>query len=257
MELNIKKSLLISLCAHLSLFLVLVIASLFNPLRIDDQRNMVSIETEVSGLDSASPAEAEVVKKVPEKKKPVVTAPKRVKNTQKLIASMKTAKTVDKNRKSDDDDGLAERKAMALKLSNEQAAKINRELDQVAGDVDKALNENTEGSGNENASPKRGTGGNDPLGDAGWSLKPRKTVYFPNIQSKIPDKYKKKGMSYSLTARIAFDRNGIAARVDIASSSGDPNIDNIFFSELKKVRVEPINENRTDVITKRFSISLK
>lgn len=256
MELNIKKSLLISLGAHLTLFLFITIASLFNPLQLNDQQTMVSIETEVSGLTSAPPAEADVVKKVPQKKKPTVTVPNRQKNTKKLIASMKS-KTVTGKDKNVSDDGLAQKKAMALKLSNEQAERINRELDQVAGDVDKALNENTEGTGKENAALRSGTGGNDPLGDAGWSLRPRKTVYFPNIQSKIPERYKKKGLSYSLTARIAFDKNGLAARVDIASSSGDPNIDNIFFTELKKVRVEPIAENRMDVITKRFSISLK
>ena len=256
MELDFKKSFLISLGVHSGIFLLFAIAALFNPLRINEQQTLVSIETEVSGLTSAPPAEADTVRKTPEKKKPAVTVPNRVKNTQKLIASMKTKNTAAGKNKNDDD-GLAQKKAMALKLSNEQAARVNRELDEVAGDVDKALNENTEGTGKVNASLKSGTGGNDPLGDAGWSLRPRKTVYFPNIQSKIPEKYKKKGMSYSLTARIAFDKNGLAARVDITSSSGDPNIDNIFFTELKKVRVEPIVENRTDIVTKRFSISLK
>ncbi len=151
-------------------------------------------------------------------------------------------------------------------------SKINKELSAISGNIDKVLEENTVQSDQQagyTAGSGTGQGGfgtgygsnpygsNDPLGGAKWSLKPRKTVFFPDIQSKIPDEYKKKGMSYSITARMVFDNNGLAIRVDIIRSSGDPDIDRIFFSELKKIRVEPVNDYKTDEITKTFSINLK
>ncbi len=157
---------------------------------------------------------------------------------------------------------------------NQEKKSVNKELSQIAGDIDKALKE-SEGqgvsvSGKENGvtggtgAGKAGTGGfgmpsggEDPLSGVNWSSKPRKTVFFPDIQSKIPDEYKIKGMSYSITAKIAFDRNGLAIRVDIVRSSGDPIIDRIFFTELKKIRIESIDENRIDEISKSFSINLK
>lgn len=97
----------------------------------------------------------------------------------------------------------------------------------------------------------------DPLGDAQWSDRPRKTLFFPDIESKIPTQYRKKGMGYSITARIRFDKNGLATQVDIISSSGEAAIDSLFYAELRKIRVEAVTSDRTDEITKTFTISVK
>lgn len=256
MEISIRKSFLVSLGIHLSIFLIIGIAALFRPVTVTEITTLVTVDTEVT---SVSPGEELPVSRkketvsVKNREPAVKQRPVRQKNTQKLLASMKNGKNT-----AADDDGLAKRKEQeAQRLSNEQVLAANREMEKVSGDVDKALSENADSSAARNTTVKSGSGGTDPLGDAGWSKRPRKTVYFPNIQSKIPARYKMKGMSYAITAKIAFDSNGLATRVEIVASSGDANIDNIFFSELKKVRVEPIPENRIDVITKRFSISLK
>jgi len=136
---------------------------------------------------------------------------------------------------------------------------INKQMKDVSDNVDQILNEDSTAStgnkGNGNGVDNFIKG--DPLSDAEWSAQPRKTVFFPDIQSKIPPQYKKKGMGYSITAKIAFDKNGLAIRADITKSSGDPNIDSVFFSELKKIRIESVSEDRIDEIVKTFTISLK
>jgi len=135
-------------------------------------------------------------------------------------------------------------------------------LDKVSGNIDKALDSGgSPGTGGVNGggSGKVKNAGiqGDPLGGAQWSSQPRKVVSFPDIKSKIPDEYKKKGLSYSLTARIAFDKNGLAVRVDIISSSGDPTIDDIYHNELRKILVEPTSDDVVVEVTQNFLIDLK
>ena len=129
----------------------------------------------------------------------------------------------------------------------------SRENSQMEGDVDKAL---SDGGGKEGKTVGAASGG-DPLGNAQWTSRARKTLFFPDLESKIPQEFKRKGIGYSVTARIAFDKNGLAVRVNILKSSGESAIDRVFNSELRKIRVESIAENRVDEVTKTFSISLK
>jgi hypothetical protein len=141
----------------------------------------------------------------------------------------------------------------------EQEAKDKKardEMNQMNNDIDKVLNEDSQGTATR---PGNNTviGKGDPLSDAEWSASPRKTLYFPDIQSKIPADYRKKGLSFSLTARISFDPNGLAIKADIVKSSGDPAIDSVFNEELRKIRIESISGTRVDEITKTFSISLR
>jgi hypothetical protein len=160
----------------------------------------------------------------------------------------------DKNQVKTNQDSAAVKDIKSSTNSNK-----NQELNQVSYNIDQILNEtgdtkNKTGLGNNSEGTMPG---GDPLSGANWTSQPRKTLSYPDIQSKIPDKYKKKGLSYSLTAKIDFDRNGLAVFVDIINSSGDSGIDNILFTELHKIRVEPIQENIIVEITKVFTINLK
>ncbi len=130
----------------------------------------------------------------------------------------------------------------------------NNELNQVNQNIENVLNQTTATtSGGHQGNPS----GGDPLSDASWSSAPRKTLFFPDIESRIPAEYRQRGMGYSVRVRITFDRNGLATGVEMLESSGDPTIDNIFMVQLRKVRVEAINSDRTDVVTKTFKISLR
>jgi hypothetical protein len=174
-------------------------------------------------------------------------------STERIVKELKSIEKVKHNVK---DKPLQDvEKRINSEVSKEaKEEKLKEELKQITGDIDKALDEVEKATPGES---KKGISSGDPLSDATWSVKPRRTLFFPDIQSKIPDKYKKKGLSYSITVRIAFDKNGLATRVEIVSSSGDPKIDSIFNNELRKIRVESIPESRTDEITKTFKISLR
>ena len=139
---------------------------------------------------------------------------------------------------------------------NNASSQRNNELDDLSGDIDLALNDGRD-KGKETGDPGELISGGDPLSDAKWSSKPRKTLYYPDIQSKIPDSYRKKGLSYSLQAVIVFDKNGLAVKVDIIKSSGDHTIDALFEKELKKVRIEPVNESRLVEISKVFLVNVR
>ncbi len=127
----------------------------------------------------------------------------------------------------------------------------DNKLSQLDDDIEKILNDQS----SENTSSK--ISDTDPLKGAEWSATPRKTLSFPDLASKIPEEYKKKGQNYTITVRIEFDKNGLAVRVITITSSGDPQIDAIFNTELRKIRVEPINRDRVDYIIKKFTISSK
>lgn len=97
----------------------------------------------------------------------------------------------------------------------------------------------------------------DPLKGADWSAAPRKTLFFPDIASRIPEEYRKKGQNYIIKMRITFDKNGLAVKTEVIRTSGDPMIDSIFQTELRKIKVEAINRDRLDEVVKTFTISLK
>ncbi len=97
----------------------------------------------------------------------------------------------------------------------------------------------------------------DALADATWGGTPRKTIAFPNIVASIPEQYKNRGYGFSVTAKITFSQQGWVSAVELVQGSGDPRIDGIFRTELRKIRVEPTSVARTDTITKTFKVSVK
>ena len=97
----------------------------------------------------------------------------------------------------------------------------------------------------------------DALADAKWSGTPRKTLSFPNLTAKIPQQYKSRGYGFSITAKISFSPQGWVSSVELLRSSGDPRIDGIFRTELRKIRIEPSKKTTYDTITKTFTISVK
>lgn len=133
----------------------------------------------------------------------------------------------------------------------------NSEFNQINQNVENALNQSSSSSSSSHSSSSSSSASGDPLSDASWSFVPRKTIYFPDIESKIPAEYRQRGMGYSVKVRITFDRFGNATAVDLVESSGDPTIDNIFLIQLRKIRVEPIDVIRTDVVLKTFTIKLR
>lgn len=285
-EIGITKSLLISVGLHLFAFLIISFLLLIHPFPLSNQSVPVSIDIEAESLSAGlgvtpietanknAPAlEKRVTSTIEKSAVPEKTIPKQdlLKNFDKSKETIK--ETIAKDSEKDIHKELQETNprqdvlsSAEMPIDKEQKEeanknKINKELNKISGDIDKALEDDSEtaSSSGKNGNNKGGFNNKsgDPLGDVNWSIKPRRTLFFPDIQTKIPEKYKKKGLGYSITSRIAFDKNGLAIKVDIITSSGDPNIDNIFSSELRKIRVEPINENRIDEITKTFPISLK
>ncbi len=97
----------------------------------------------------------------------------------------------------------------------------------------------------------------DALADAQWSGTPRKTLSFPNLTAKIPQQYKSRGYGFSITAKITFSPQGWVSGVELLRASGDPRIDGIFRTELRKIRIEPSKKTTYDTITKTFTISVK
>lgn len=283
-ELGIQRSFLVSFIIHLFLFLIfslLVVTnpfqSKFEPLTINIQSETLSLSTGLGedvgkSAKKVSPHLSErrtkpvektsvLEKTVPRKEMMNVSkANEKLKQNLKKVVSaentVKELKRVENIKHKVKREIIPDiEKQINSEVSKEaRGDKVKQELKQITGNIDKALEEIEQATPEES---KRGAPSGDPLSDANWSVKPRRTLFFPDIQSKIPEKYKKKGLSYSITVRITFDKNGLATRVEIVSSSGDPKIDSIFNNELRKIRVESISESRVDEIAKTFKISLK
>lgn len=97
----------------------------------------------------------------------------------------------------------------------------------------------------------------DFLANATWSGTPRKTISFPKLATQIPQQYKSRGYGFSVTAKITFSPQGWVSSVQLVHTSGDPRIDNIFRTELRKIRIEESKKNTYDTITKTFTVSVK
>lgn len=97
----------------------------------------------------------------------------------------------------------------------------------------------------------------DVLADAQWSGTPRKTISFPNLTAAIPQQYRSKGYGFSVTAKIIFNPQGWVSAVELIHPSGDPRIDSIFRTELRKIRIEASKKRNYDTITKTFNFSVK
>ncbi len=256
--LGLNKSFIISLCIHILLLTFLTLTFAVKPQKELNEPVTINIEP----LGESLPGELgntifEPVPKEKEKEQKRIT--KEIEKTAVPDnASARNESPQDNIKKDIAADTKGELNKEAGSLSTNDSEKLNREetkrkIDREMKDIFGALEQgNPSSEGLKGISPS-----GDPLGDASWSSKPRKTTFFPDIQSKIPENYKKKGLSYSITVKLTFDKNGLASGAEIVSSSGDSEIDSIFATELRKVRVEPIDEDRNDVIIKVFKISLK
>ncbi len=263
-ELGIKKSFIISLSGHL-LFLLIFTFVMASGIKNED-KDLVTVSLEPIG-ESISKGLGDNIYEPAEKPMPRLTDKKTLPEANKTIPE-KTLPEKENESVKNIPGATGEDLAKETHNSKTDTANLNnisnsisqeenkqQEIKKLFGDIEKALEQGGSSSSNEGKGAY--SSGGDPLSDASWGLRPRKTTFFPDIQSKIPDKYKKKGLSYSITVILTFDKNGLASRVEIISSSGDPAIDSIFNEELRKIRVEPIDEDRIDKITKVFKISLK
>ncbi len=127
---------------------------------------------------------------------------------------------------------------LAQQQRRQQQQKLSRELDDL-------LNSKTQRQA-------------DFLDGASWTGSPRRTVSFPDLLASIPKEYRDRGYGFSVTAKITFNQQGLVASIDLVQGSGDPRIDSVFRSELRKIRIEPKQgDARYDSITKTFTVSVK
>jgi len=226
---------------------------------VEDEKNLLSPHLNQRKTQSSSPSLPAKTVPVPPQK---ITADKgvnelrsKLKNTispEKALKQQKQRVQNNSSRKIENqiDKSLDKYLAEDEKKQTQKQTQ-NKNIDKLDRDLDSILNENNNGKSPSKISSK------DPLYDADWSAQPRKTLFFPNIVASIPDEYKKKGQNYAVKMRITFDKNGLAIRTELLQSSGDPGIDSIFMTELRKIRIEPIKANREDQIVKTFTISVK
>jgi outer membrane biosynthesis protein TonB len=263
-ELGIKKSFIISLSGHLILliFLAFIMAARIQ----NEDKDLVTVNLEPLGESLSKdlgdnmyepsrkslPRLGERKTLTPENKTiPEKAMPEKEKESEKSIPGA-TGEDLTRNSHDNKTDTAEFKNQVSNTISQEEMKQ--QEINKLFGDIEKALEQGGSASSiGGNGSDLSG----DPLSDASWGSRPRKTTFFPDIQSKIPDQYKRKGLNYSITVRLTFDKNGLASMVEIITSSGDPAIDSIFNEELRKIRVEPIDVDRIDKVTKIFKISLK
>ncbi|MFN4216581.1 MAG: hypothetical protein ACK4HQ_04195 [Brevinematales bacterium] len=259
--LSFRQSFFISLFLHLLLLLILSLFLTHSPFKEEPVPIVVTIEAPSATAEGAQampapPPQQEKATPRQETKPKTTTTSKQ--EAEKVIqqAREKTKKTMTTSKPVKSATPFASEEVSA---SSPSSRPEETEDDILAKSIEKALQstgKKSTGTAATSATGQQGTG-TDPLGDANWKSRPRKTIFFPDIASKIKEKVANPLMGYTVTARIVFDSQGLAVRVDIVRSSGDPMIDSIFLSELKKVRVEAITEERLDEITKTFKISVR
>ncbi len=281
-EIDFKNSLFISIFIHFLLFLVFSILFMKNPFQRVELPTVVNIEF---NAETVGEGINENIKSPPlqtrtpslEQRKSVVTERTVVK--EKAILAKELVRKIKEISKENVKELVPRKDVIEKKVKenvNKQTEKIvkdvvrdekvednvaskslqneleDRESEELLKDIDAVISGTGE-KGKESVSEVRG----DPLSGGKWSSRVRKTIFFPDIQSKIPDELKKKGIGYSVTARIRFDRNGLAIVVEIIKSSGNSKIDQIFNTELKKIRVEPVDDNVIDEVVHTFKIRVK
>jgi len=255
---SFRQSLVISLVLHLLLFLLLSLLLTRSPFKKEIEPIIVTIDApsamaEGAQATPAPPPPQERATPQPQTK-PHTATPSKARAEQIIQqAKTKTRKTSTTSTPVKSSTPTPTEEASPSQESAETADDI------LARSIEQALQSTgrkSTGTAATSASGQQGTG-SDPLGDATWKSRPRKTIFFPDIAAKIREKIPNPLMGYSVTARIVFDSQGLAVRVDIVRSSGDPMIDSIFLTELKKIRVEAIADERLDEITKTFKISVR
>ncbi|MCX7883006.1 MAG: hypothetical protein N2314_07275 [Brevinematales bacterium] len=258
--LSFRQSFFVSLFLHLVLLLLLSLFFTKSPFKEEPEPIVVTIDApslmaEGAQAIPAPPPQREKATPKPVSQPKTTTTPKQA--AEKIIqqAKEKTKKTTTTSKPVQSVQPTSE----TLPSTSSSEVQEESEDDILAKSIEKALQSTGKkgtGSSATSATGQQGTG-TDPLGDANWRSRPRKTIFFPDIASKIKEKVSHPLMGYTVTAKITFDSQGLAVRVDIVRSSGDPLIDSIFLSELKKIRVEAISDERLDEITKTFKISVR
>ncbi len=248
-ELDLKNSFYISLAIHFIIFILFSIFFLKNPLQKIETPTVINIDfsSEISG-NNADEKPAPVVEE-----KPIVKDKKtHPKETKKEIKNNETLKKLEeaKEKKEKIEKSISENK---IAKTTPETGNSDKEDDDLLKNIDEAIK--TGGSKNDRARETGKADNDDALSGGKWSGKARRTIFFPDIQSKLPDELRKKGIGYSVTARIKFDKNGLAVSVEIIKSSGNSKVDQIFNTELKKIRVEP--SDRSDEVTHTFRILIK
>ncbi len=286
---GLNRSFLVSIFLHLFIVLLLSLTLPKNPFLNQQEPIVVNIntptETMASGLEKVldkpvsqdAPALTKRVVKPPEKSpitekikpsremiKPTdnreaikrdLQASAKTQNTEKIRQTIQKSNLPKEKPKQSEYESADKALDDFFEKEEKSPAQNQKEVEDLSDTIDNILDNTGKTESKANVGGKPGFA--DPLNDAKWSSKPRKTLFFPDIQSKIPVEYRKKGMGYSVKVEIAFDMNGLAVRVDLLESSGDPVIDNLFLTELRKIRVESSPKAGIDEISKSFTISVK
>lgn len=286
-SIGLNRSFLISFILHLVFVLIMSLTIKDNPFNKMSQPIMVNIdipsETIASGLNEVLNQPVSKSFQKPQKR---VTSPVEKKPHEKVVVPEKPVKKKEEVKKEikeeivkkeevKDSKALHKELIEEVKTPKEEAKApvveevmdkdfvekleedfVDKEIDKISENIDNILD--ADEPTKEEVAPLPGeVGRSDPLSDVEWNSKPRKTLFFPDIESKIPQEYRTKGKGYSVTVKMAFDPNGLAIKVEIIESSGDSKIDSIFSTELRKVRVESISGQGIDEVTKTFTISVK
>lgn len=249
-EMDLKSSFYISLAIHLFLFLLFSLFFLKNPFQKIETPTVVNIQfdKQLSGSQIKDDVQGPVVeeKKKEEKLKEKVMPVK--KEVKKNEVNEKIKEVKEKKEKLEKNITEETKEKEIPQTGNKENVKDKD--DDLLKNIDEAIKT---GSEKNNVSGKETK--SDLLSGGKWSGKARRTIFFPDIQSRLPEELRKKGIGYSVTAKIKFDKNGLATYVEIIKSSGNSKVDQIFNTELKKIRVEPAET--TDEVIHTFKIQIR
>jgi len=266
-EMNFRNSLYISIAIHFLLFLILSIFFIKNPLQNVELPVVVNIEFETqnpsdtSGKSFTEPSP----QTLPSTPKNEVKAREKQKATERNVTTVKKMQQEEEVKTLQPKKEEIEKAKEQVEKPSEEIKKENlkkemtKENEELLKNIDEAIQskENKGGLAKEDISGDVSGKGNDPLSGGRWSSRARRTIFFPDIQSRLPAELRKKGIGYSVTAKIRFDKNGLPVYVEIVKSSGNQIVDSIFNSELKKIRVEPVEQNVVDEVIHTFKIYVR
>jgi outer membrane biosynthesis protein TonB len=272
--LTLNKSFIISILIHLLLILILSI-SLTNLPSLDAPSPIIvniepATQTITAGIEEAlqQPAtttsprlervtESAVKEPVPDRVTPAQPTPRTQDSTAEIRENLRRlANESEQNLLKQEATPVDKPKTVDTPIPKiAETESEDRQLKEVARGIEQSLDQDLLNALNtgEPRTPGRG----DPLSDATWQARPRKTLFFPDLESKIPEEFRRRGMGYSVKVRLAFNQQGLCTMVELIESSGQSRIDSIFLTELRKIRVEPTDEARVDVITATFTISVR
>ncbi|MGC8769958.1 MAG: energy transducer TonB [Brevinematia bacterium] len=249
-EMDLKNSFYISLMIHLILFLLFSLFFLKNPFQKIETPTVVNIQfdNQLSGSQMKDDVQGPVIeeKKKEEKVKEKVTPVKKEVKKNEVVEKIKEVK--EKKEKLEKNISEKPKEKEVPQTGNKE--KVKDEDDDLLKNIDEAIKT---GSAKNNSAGEETR--SDVLSGGKWSGKARRTIFFPDIQSRLPEELRKKGIGYAVTAKIKFDKNGLATYVEIIKSSGNSKVDQIFNTELKKIRVEPAET--TDEVIHTFRIQIR